>query len=438
MNQDRESLDEALANMFSSTKYSNSYLFYAHIISQCTIKLDNNMEAPAGIAFNIDHYNLYINMDLFKKYPLEQRLGILKHEVLHITNNHVLRTEDRIHLPWNYSTDCAINQEIERDHLPDFAIYPDTFPVKSKIEQKMHAEYYYDLLKDEDNDKEGKSECSNCNGTGEVQDTHSDSENGKEGTKTCECCNGTGHSDSGGYKNSNSKVIDSHNTWQKSQGDKDLQKDVTKGMLEQAINETQKSRGTLPENISEMLSLFTRKPQVDWKKVLKRITSNKKSGKRPTIIRKPRRFKNRPDLKGVQKDRTFTLVVGLDVSGSMTTNEIMQGLNEIHHICKLTNTKMKLIQIDATIHGIKDFSAKTKLINRKGCGGTYMGDCPKYIKDNNIECDALVMISDMYIEDVPSDEIWKSWKKRTIWLATDKLIPDWNGWNKHTVLPLNV
>jgi predicted metal-dependent peptidase len=155
-------------------------------------------------------------------------------------------------------------------------------------------------------------------------------------------------------------------------------------------------------------------------------------------MRKPRRFNNRPDLKGSTKDRKFTLVVGVDISGSMSTKEIMAGLSEIHHICKLTKTNMKLIQIDTEVHDIQTFDDKTKLFERKGAGGTYMGDCPKYIKDKKIECDALVMISDMYIEDVSTDDIWKSWKKRTIWLATEDLIPDWNGWNKHTVLPLKV
>ena len=57
----RGKIDMVLPNMFSNTTYSSDYLFYANMISQCSIKIDNTLPAPAGISFHIDHYNLYIN-----------------------------------------------------------------------------------------------------------------------------------------------------------------------------------------------------------------------------------------------------------------------------------------------------------------------------------------------------------------------------------------
>ena len=455
----RESVDETLANMFSSTEYSTNYLFYAHMISQCTIKMDNTLPAAAGVAFNIDHYDLYINEDKFSKYTLKQRLGIMKHEMLHILQNHVHRTEDRAHLPFNFATDCAINQLIDRNHLPDGAIFPDNLPVKTKAKLKQHAEYYYDLLKDEAQDQEDQEqdcdqcdgsgeqeqECSDCGGSGESKDEDGNTQecqscdgSGKE-SHSCDKCGGSGKKPGEGYGSDSGKLIDDHGTWNKSQGDKDLQKDMTKRMIEQSINQTQKSRGKLPQDISDMLSLFTRKSQVDWKKVLKSIVGNKKVGKRATIMRKPRRFNNRPDLKGTTKDRMFTLVVGVDISGSMSTDEIMTGLQEIHHICKLTKTKMKLIQIDTEVHAIQDFDEKTKLFERRGCGGTIMEECPKYILNNKLECDALVMISDCYIEDISKADYWLKFRKRVIWLATQDVVPPGiESMKMHKCLPLKI
>ena len=56
--------------------------------------------------------------------------------------------------------------------------------------------------------------------------------------------------------------------------------------------------------------------------------------------------------------------------------------------------------------------------------------------ENNIEHDALIYISDLYIEDV------KEWPKqptcRTMWLSTQGAkTPDWDGWRGHRVYPLN-
>lgn len=122
----RGKLDDTLAAMFSNPDYSKTYLFYAHMIGQCSIIIDHDMPSPAGVAFMIDHYNLYINPDMFDTFTLVERLAILKHEMLHILYNHVVRKEDRVHLPWNYATDCAHNQHIDSNHLPKSAVTPET------------------------------------------------------------------------------------------------------------------------------------------------------------------------------------------------------------------------------------------------------------------------------------------------------------------------
>ena len=55
----RGKLDDTLAAMFSNPDYRANYLFYAHVIGQCSIKIDKEMPAPAGVSFSVDHYNLY-------------------------------------------------------------------------------------------------------------------------------------------------------------------------------------------------------------------------------------------------------------------------------------------------------------------------------------------------------------------------------------------
>jgi hypothetical protein len=53
-----------------------------------------------------------------------------------------------------------------------------------------------------------------------------------------------------------------------------------------------------------------------------------------------------------------------------------------------------------------------------------MGACPEYIKDSKLQCDVLIMISDMYIEDIPTDSNWKGFKKPVLWLSTSGEKPE--------------
>jgi predicted metal-dependent peptidase len=413
----KEIFDITIANMFSNPDFSN-YVFYAHILAQCKIKLDEEMPAPAGVSFNINHYTLWINPKMFDIFSLKQRLGILKHEMLHILNNHVSRSEDRIHLPWNIATDISINQLIERKHLPEEGCFHDKFGFPANLS----AEQYYELMEKQADDAKCEScggsghsdeDCEHCSGTGKEtaeDDTEQECEHCKgTGKEHCEDCNGSG---------TKFKPSGDHGKWKESEGDEDLKKDITKTMIEKSIS---KSRGNVPHNISDMLQLFTRKSQVSWKKVLRNITSNKKANTRRTIMRTDRRFPTREDLKGRTKDRTFDLVVLLDVSGSMSDNEVATGLNEIHEICRMSNSTLKLIQVDTEVHGCIDFKKSTKTLKRLAQGGTYIYPAVEYLREKKIPHDAVVVITDGGIESV--DRWDKALQCRTIFLTTDADIP---------------
>ena len=113
--------------MFSNSSYENDYLFYACLLSNCTVVFNEYMGAPAGVSYNNCSYKLHINPIKFNVYTLEERLAILKHEMLHILNGHLLyRHEDtRNHKNSNIAMDCAINQLINLGHLPKNCILPE-------------------------------------------------------------------------------------------------------------------------------------------------------------------------------------------------------------------------------------------------------------------------------------------------------------------------
>jgi len=454
----RGKLDDTLAAMFSNPDYRSDYLFYAHVIGQCSIKMDKHLPAAAGIAFVHDHYNLYINPDQFDILTLKERLAVLKHEMLHILWGHVQRKEDRVHLPWNYATDCALNQHIDRSHLPDWVIYPDGLSKMLggvSVKENESSEFYYELMKENAPD-----ECPNCGGTGvepddqqgedesdqgdqgdkgdqgdQEGDGSGDGDSDKEGsgegdqegedsdsmgkpkehkhggTKPCSCCGGKGHGKPGEGK----PQPGTHSTWEESRGNKELQKDITKKMTEKAQTETIKSAGTVPNACSDWLELHSRKSEVNWKRVLRGIVGNKKVGYRTTIHRRDRRFPKREDLRGKTKNRMFNLLVVADVSGSMSDQAVLTTLAEVRHICDVTSTPVDLIQIDTEAYEPEKLTKQTKLISRKGCGGTILHSALHKAKERGIDFQAVVVLTDGHLF---GDDIscFKDTKKKIIWL----------------------
>ena len=380
----RDGFEEAYKAMLNSSEYKSEYMFYAFLVSRCKVVFDYNMPAPAGVNFMVNSYNLYINPTEFNKWPLVHRLGVLKHEMLHILNNHVGRLEERNHKVNNIAADAAINQFINRQHLPEGCIYPDVLEKAMKEQgknikfpEKLTTEMYHELLKD-NMPKDKKS----------------------------------GSGDSSGLK-----PIDDHRKWKESKGDAELRKNITRKMLEESMQKTSKQRGNMPADLDKYIDMFSNKAIVSWKKVLKNLTGNKRVNSVQTIMRKSRRFPDRADLRGKVKDRLFTVVCCVDISGSMDDKEVLKGLTEIHEICKVTKSDMKLIQIDTVIKEVSDFSKNTKLFNRQGCGGTYMGAGMTYIHENRVENDLVILISDCEIEDIST---WEHPPKRLIVLNTTR------------------
>jgi len=375
----REKLNEALANMFSGDSYQTTYVFYGHMIGQCSIVLER-MKAPAAVSFHLDHYKLHINPELFDEFTLEERLAVLKHEMLHILNGHVGRKEDRNHKAWNYATDCAINQLIDQKHLPQGCIIPATLPSKTKVPDKLSGEQYYEYI-----DKDQLPEDDEQTGPG----------TGKPGP------------------------LDDHSKWQESEGDADLQKDITRNMIEKAVNETQKSRGDVPGQISDYLNMFSRKSEVDWKKKFKRYVSNKKANFRKTILRRDRRNPNFEHIKGKTKDHIADPVIVGDESGSVSNTELVSAIGECIHICKSLGTEVWYVPVDTQAHKPHILKRSQRTFKRSACGGTTLSPAIAKLKEAKINATVIVVITDGYIDE--SDvAAYKATNKPIIWLITSE------------------
>jgi predicted metal-dependent peptidase len=378
---------EAVANMAMSTSpYYKDYVFYMHLLSQCRVVFDEAMPAPAGVSFNTSYYTLYINPSeiiaegmnekgehvvingFHSVVPLEHRIGIIKHEMLHLALGHLLRKGDKDHKKYNIASDCALNQQITRDHLPEWVIYPDNIPVKKgvKVLNNETAEYYYELI-DDDKMKEEEGEGEGAGGEGQG--------NGKGG----------------------SKFVDGHGKWEMSEGDEELQKEITKNMVERSASQTQSGRGNLPSDYSKMIENLLVKREVDWKKVLRGIVGNRKANVRKTLLRRDRRLPHANWIKGKTKDRVFDLGVISDVSGSVSDGPLMKLWSEVISLCQMFDTEVNMVQVDTQPTKPEKLTKNTRKLERKKCGGTILYPAVEEFKKAGIRYDALLITTDGYL-----------------------------------------
>ena len=435
---DRKPYEEAMMNMMSNASKYVNYSFWSFVIAKMQVSLNRSVPT-AGVGFYNNNFQLVINPDFFNPLPLEQRMGILIHECLHVTLKHIFRKGERDHKLFNIACDMALNQSIKRDWLPEGAIYPDSFKDSAGNSWPVNktAEVYYEMLKDEKQKQEkekseqknqGEDQGEGQGGQGEGQDQDEENQGGFTPSN--------GNPDLTG---SDELTVDVHDAWDTINPEDE---ELASQMMEKTIKEAiEKSRGNTPDNIESILELWKRKPLISWKKVLKKYVSSKVGGKRSTIKRRDRRQPNRIEVKG---KKTFLdtpeVIVCIDTSGSMSDEEIVNGLIEINEICKLTRSNLKILQIDTTVKGLEEYDQKKKTFKRNGNGGTYMGAGVDFLMENKIKTDVVVFISDMYIEDVSSDKTWNDWKKTktpVLWLNTSGVDVSWEGTKGHVIMDIN-
>ena len=388
----KSKLEEAIVQMITYNFSSNeSLMWYGHLVTQCEIKRDLSMPAPAGVRFMFNKYELFINPLLFGLYSTDEQIAILKHEMLHIINLHIVRQKDRDHKKWNYGTDLAINQLIP--NIPEDALQPEKF----QFEKNLNAEQYYDMIPViyEDGEDGGSSSDGENSGTqGQCQgDSNGKSEDGE--SDVIDSDEKLKDMITRALNAAQDGQVGDHNKWRESEGDEEAAKEITRQMTETATN---KSRGMYPAECSEALHLLTQKAQIDWKKELRRIVGNRKAFSKLTIKKHDRRFPHRKDLRGKTKDHTKDIVVILDVSGSMSDDELLYGINEIKAIAEKARAGVTIIQVDTEPKVIETFDPNAKIFKRKGYGGTYMSPGIELIKEQKIKCDAILCITDGFIE----------------------------------------
>jgi predicted metal-dependent peptidase len=333
-------------------------------------KLWSDRRVPtAGVTLNKINYELIINPNFWEPLPPEQKMGILKHELLHIAFFHLTdytTYKDKEIL--NIAMDIEINQYIDRNWLPKEGCFLENFP-ELNMEKKKGSRYYYDKLLQE-------QQCNQA-----FAQALADAIDG--GLDTCELPNGE------------SIQLPKHD-WEMMEklpeSTRKLIETQTKHIVTQVADQVEKSRGTIPGEFAELLEKLRHiePPKFDWKGYIRRFTG--KSVK--TYTKKSRRKYNKrlPENPGLKIKRQKHLLVGIDTSGSVSTSELKEFLNELWHM-KKTGSDVTIIQCDTSISHVGRFEPK-KDLEIHGRGGTCFQPVIDYYNEHQKDFSCLMYFTD--------------------------------------------
>ena len=379
--------------------------YYGFFLIMLNKLWDSKRVPTAGVSKNGINYQLAINPEFWEGLNEEQRLGILKHELLHIAFGHLTTffkfSDKRLA---NVAMDMEINQYIESSWLPggeytkeeydelneklklemsaametgaspeEIAEIINKFPSRGifiedyadmNLELRAGCRYYYDKLKEFKDEKEKNDTCGNQ----AMDDLLDNIEMGN---------------------------VPNHDTWEEfdnlTEAEQKLIEKQLQKVLSDAKEQTIKKRGTVPGEIDGVIVVEEIvSPKFDWKGYIRRFTGISTKVFTKKIRRKEnRRFSDNPGLKIKMRQH---MLLAIDTSGSVSNDELMEFMNEIHHIYK-SGVDITILQCDTRITSIEPYKGKREL-EVHGRGGTEFDPVLEYYNAHNKKYTSLVYFTD--------------------------------------------
>jgi predicted metal-dependent peptidase len=318
----------------------------------------------AGVSKQNINYQLAINEEFWTGLSDMHKMGLLKHELLHIAFGHLVSFSSFSNKKLaNVAMDMEINQYIEDSWLPEGGIRIEDYE-DLKLDKKAGCRYYYDQLLRLQDEKD---------------------KNGTTGNDAMDKL----------LDNVASGDIPDHSTWEEfddmTDAEKKLIEKQVQKILQDAKEQTVKKRGNVPGEIEGLIVVeeFTA-PKFDWKGYLRRFTGVSTKVFTKKIRRKEnRRYEDNPGLKIKMRQH---MLLAIDTSGSVSNDELTEFMNEIHHIHK-AGVDITVIQCDTSIRSIEPYRGKNE-INVFGRGGTEFDPVLDYYNANLKKYTSLVYFTD--------------------------------------------
>jgi len=364
---------------------------------------------------------LSINPDFWSELKDNVKLGVLKHELLHIAFFH-LQNFDRFpdKILQNIAADLEINQYIDKEYKGDTwegLEYDQGIFAHLNLLPKQGLKYYYEKIQQDikdnpptkrkgDGDGNG-SDGSGGPGPGSDEDNSPEKGDGEGSGGPSPGNDKNGNSQDGSGDNSVADFVESlresedgdiHSLWDaiKDMDEAErklIQKQIDHQLKEVAENLGKRNRGLIPNELSEYIaSLYIKEePVMDWKSYVRRFAGiSPKVLTKKTRYKQNRRFSENPALK-IKPQKN--ILVAIDTSGSVGTPDLVEFFQEIYHIHK-TGVNITIIECDAMIQQVYEYKGKRQEIEVKGRGGTDFSPVMDYLIENRRKYNSLIYLTD--------------------------------------------
>jgi predicted metal-dependent peptidase len=338
--------------------------YYGFFLIMLNKLWDSKRVPTAGVSKNGINYQLAINPEFWESLSDEHRLGLLKHELLHIAFGHLttfFKFSDKKLA--NVAMDMEINQYIDNQYLPEGGIDIDDYE-DLNLDTRAGCRYYYDKLKQLQDEKNKNGTCGN-----EPMDELLD--------------------------NIESGDIPDHSTWEEfedlSEAEQKLIEKQLQKVLSDAKEQTIRKRGTVPGEIEGVIIIEeVVKPKFNWRGYIRRFTGVSTKVFTKKIRRKEnRRFEANPGLKVKMRQH---MLLAIDTSGSVSDNELKEFMSEIYHIYKC-GVDITVVQCDTMIRSVEPYKGKFEM-SVQGRGGTEFDPVLEYFNANLGKYTSLVYFTD--------------------------------------------
>ncbi|MFY9812699.1 MAG: hypothetical protein WAK43_00935 [Dehalococcoidales bacterium] len=262
-----------------------------------------------------DGEHLFYDSDFVMNLPESHLIGVMLHEVGHIALRHLARRQGRQPMKWNVAADFAVNAMILSTvnsrggrvfDLPKGILYNPAWHDKT-------AEWIYNQLPEPDGNSEQP------------------------------------------------QTIDDHgewSNWQKKETGETKEQEWKDRIAKAAVDA--RTRGKLPGNWKTVIDDFLQ-PKLDWRSILTdMIVSNAKNDYRLSPPNKKHLWRGfyLPSLQGEK----ITIAFGIDVSGSISDDEIQEALSEVHGICQQAIYHQHVFQWAFRQHRFRDYTRKLSCV----------------------------------------------------------------------------
>jgi len=235
------------------------------------------------------------------------------------------------------------------------------------------------------------------------------------------CENDSSDDDDGGDRPDGPSGFDEHD-WEGAQEltddeKRELARDIDEAIRQGAMVAGKVGDGSERDRFGELLE-----PQINWREVLREFIQNTCAGSDYSTWSRPNRryVSSGYYMPSGISDQVGELVIAIDTSGSIGQTELTLFMSEIRQICQsLMPERIRVLYWDTKVRGNETYDTHEldelpKTTKPVGGGGTSVECVPNYIRDNNINPQACVVLTDGYVFGS-----WGQWDCPVLWCILD-------------------